>query len=326
VTDPVRRLSVVIPARNEGRRIAETVRRVRSQVLGGHSVEVEVVVVDDGSSDSTAEAARAAGARVVRIDRVERPGRRGGNPAAARNRGAALTSGDPIVFLDADCTPAPGWLAALLGAHRRGAVIVGGSLEMPRGLSLWDRCDYYSAWYHTHPRRPPGTVPNHPPANLSVRRSVFAGTAGFWEEGAVADGHEELAWQAAARRNGTDLVFEPRAMVYHHHEGGLRAFLRRSYRWGYSTIEAKSTWPIVRGAALYRRPWLAAAAAGPLAMLQALYVAGCWLRAGRMEPLLLLPALLVGRAAYGAGMTAGGLRWLLRKDPAPACRTTPARA
>ena len=171
-----RLLSVIIPARNAEEVIADLVHRVLGQRVKG--VTVEVVVVDDGSTDSTAERARRAGARVVSID-DEQSG--GGNPAAARNRGAAASGGDPLVFLDADCTPRPGWLAALLQGHSAGAEAVGGSLGLPEGLSLTARCDYYCGWYHVHPRRPAGVVGQHPPGNLSVRREAFSRTSGFHE-------------------------------------------------------------------------------------------------------------------------------------------------
>lgn len=117
-------VSVVIPAHNETSSIGATVRRVLEQ-----AVEVEVIVVDDASTDATAEEARAAGARVLRLEN-------GGNPAAARNRGAEASIGDPIVFLDADCTPDAGWLAAILAAHERGAAVVGGSLDLPPGAGM----------------------------------------------------------------------------------------------------------------------------------------------------------------------------------------------
>ena len=57
-----------------------------------------------------------------------------GDPAAARNRGAAMATGDPLVFLDADRIAGIGWLDAILQAHDRGAMVVGGSLDLPTAL------------------------------------------------------------------------------------------------------------------------------------------------------------------------------------------------
>ena len=92
---------------------------------------VEVIVVDDGSTDDTARRAEAAGARVLQA----RPAGEQGNPAAARNFGARESRGDPIIFLDADCIVAEGWIEYILAAHEQGATVVGGSLSLPPGTA-----------------------------------------------------------------------------------------------------------------------------------------------------------------------------------------------
>lgn len=126
-------VSVVIPARDEARGVGRTIRAVMRQRAPG--VAIEVVVVDDGSGDGTAVASRTAGARVVELVGSS------GNPGAARNRGALEASGDPIVFLDADCEPSDGWLEALLAAHASGATVVGGAIDAVPGQGLSARCD-----------------------------------------------------------------------------------------------------------------------------------------------------------------------------------------
>jgi len=299
-----RTVSVVIPARNEGRSITHLIHTVMQQAPDRWAVEV--VVVDDGSADDTAARARDAGARVVEL------GSRGdgGNPAAARNCGALAAVGDPLVFLDADCLPAPGWLARLLAGHESGAAVVGGALDLPGGLSPMARCDYYCGWYHVHSRRPAGEVPNHPPGNLSVRRDEFARTPGFTEQQPVAYAHEELAWQAEIRRRGGRLVFDPGAIVYHYNRPGFRNLLRRNYRWGFSAIESKAPTGAARLAWIYRYPALLVAASLPLALATTGYIVGCWVRAGALEPVLMLPYVLAARLAYSAGLIAGGLRWM----------------
>ncbi len=84
------RISVVIPARNEEDAVGEVVRGVLTAVDA-----IEVIVVDDGSEDATAERASEAGAQVLRNPYNV------GNGASVR-RGALATSGDIIVFLDGD--------------------------------------------------------------------------------------------------------------------------------------------------------------------------------------------------------------------------------
>jgi glycosyltransferase involved in cell wall biosynthesis len=306
-----RLVSVIIPARNEGRTIARLVETIRLQAPAGW--DVEVVVMDDGSTDGTPEAAREAGARVLELA----DGAGGGNPAVARNRGARAAAGDPLVFLDADCLPAPGWLGRLLDAHDAGAAVAGGSLDLPAGLEPMARCDYYCGWYHVHSRRPGGDVPNHPPGNLSVRRAAFLATGGFTEQQPIAYAHEELAWQAEVRRSGGRIVFDPRAVVYHYNRPGFRNLLRRNYRWGYSAIESKAPTGAARMAWVYRHPVLLVTASLPLAAASAGYIAWCWARAGALEPLLMFPVVVAARLAYSAGLVAGGVRWM-RFGPAAA--------
>jgi glycosyltransferase involved in cell wall biosynthesis len=310
---PLRRVSIVIPARDEARTIGRTLDSVFAQDVPG--VDLEVLVVDDGSADATAAVASGAGARVLRLRRGE-----GGSPGAARNRGAAAATGDPVVFLDADCAPAPGWLGALLAAHESGEAVVGGSLEAPPGLPATARCDHYCGSYHVHPARPAGYVPNHTPANLSVRRAAFQAGGGFAERLPLADGHEELPWQARLAGRGVRIRFEPGAVVFHHNRVGLGNLLRRQYRWGYSALEGKAATGACRWPWLYRQPGLLVAASVPLAFAHTAHTVGCWLRRRRIEPLLFLPLILASRLAYAAGLATGGMRWLRGGNHLPVMR------
>ena len=300
-----RRISVIIPARNEATFIPRVINAALAQRPA--NTDLEVIVVDDGSTDGTPEAARAAGASVLEL------GGAGGNPAAARNRGAAAATGDPLIFLDADCIPGEGWFAAILAAHERGATVVGGALDLPPGLPASARCDYYCGWYLVHSRRPGGDVPHHPPPNLSVRRGPFLGTSGFTEEQPFSYTNEERAWQATLRRGGHRICFEPRAVAHHYNRPGFTNLLRRNYRWAYTAIESKSRTGAARFAWIYRYPRLLIAMSLPLAFAHTAFILGCWVRAGRFEPVLMAPAVFASRLAYSAGMAVGGIRWLRQR-------------
>ncbi len=309
------RVSVIIPARNA----ADVIGRIVEKVIDQRppDVELEVIVVDDGSGDETGQVSRAAGARTVEL----KAGEHGGNPAAARNRGAEVASGELLVFLDADCTPDSGWLEGLLDAHSRGEVCVGGSLAMPDGLSTSARCDFYCGWYHVHPWRHAGAVPSHPPCNLSVQRAAFERSRRFDERQPMAYAHEELGWQGDLRQAGDRVFLEPAARAFHWNRPGWMHLLRRNYRWGYSSIQAKAETGSARLAWLYRHPRLLVALSLPLAPVQALYIIGCWLRTGTIEPLLMFPAVILARFAHAFGMAFGGLDWLGRRaESAPGTR------
>ena len=99
-------ISVVIPCYNQGRFLSAAIASARSS-----SLDVEVVVVDDGSTDDTPDVAR----RQEGIIYVRQPNR---GLAAARNAGLEKSRGELIVFLDADDALAPGALDAGVAALR----------------------------------------------------------------------------------------------------------------------------------------------------------------------------------------------------------------
>ncbi|CAN5911790.1 glycosyltransferase family 2 protein [soil metagenome] len=116
------RLSVVLPAYEEAGRIGAVVTRVRSELgpLVGDD-ELEIIVVDDGSGDTTADEARAAGADQVLVQSSNR-----GKGAAVR-AGVLAATGRTVAFTDADLAYAPGQVARLLDQVEAGWDVVVGS-------------------------------------------------------------------------------------------------------------------------------------------------------------------------------------------------------
>jgi glycosyltransferase involved in cell wall biosynthesis len=104
-------LSVVIPTRNRARMVGEAV----DSALCQRNVEVEVIVVDDGSTDDTANVLERNFASRIRLLRL--PHRRGAG--AARNAGVRLASGELVAFLDDDDLWLPGKLDAELRVFER---------------------------------------------------------------------------------------------------------------------------------------------------------------------------------------------------------------
>jgi glycosyltransferase involved in cell wall biosynthesis len=165
------RVSVVVPSRNRARLLQRTLRSISAQHLG----DLEVVVVDDGSTDDTGAAAEAADPR-VRVIRNREPA----GVSVARNRGIAAARGDWIAFCDDDDLWAPEKLARQVSAAERagadwvyaGDVNVDEQLRVLSGGPPPDPATVLTRLSRTNPLASGGS-------NVIVRSSVLAGVGGF---------------------------------------------------------------------------------------------------------------------------------------------------
>lgn len=196
-------IAVVIPARDARGTIERCLRCLARQEL---EEAWEVVLVDDGSSDGTADAAARTASDTGLDLRVERL--HGGGPAPARNRGAAVTCAPALAFLDADCFPTPGWLAAGLRALEDADLVQGRVTPDPdfqRGP--FDRT--------LHVNGPSALFES---ANLFVDRALFECLGGFedWLRPEVGKAVAEDVWLGwRARRAGAPTAFAPDALAHH---------------------------------------------------------------------------------------------------------------
>jgi glycosyltransferase involved in cell wall biosynthesis len=123
-------VSVVVPTRNRRRLLLRTLGTVRAQ----RDVDLEVVVVDDGSADGTADAVAALGDARITVVRHERAG----GVSAARNAGLASARAPWVAFLDDDDLWAPDKLAAQLAAatDEGAGWVCGGAVTIDRALRI----------------------------------------------------------------------------------------------------------------------------------------------------------------------------------------------
>jgi glycosyltransferase involved in cell wall biosynthesis len=92
-------ISFIIPAYNEELELSSTIAAIRHAAATGTAQSCEIIVVDDASTDATAERAATAGTRVISINRRQ--------IAAARNAGAHAANGQYLFFVDADTRIGP---------------------------------------------------------------------------------------------------------------------------------------------------------------------------------------------------------------------------
>jgi glycosyltransferase involved in cell wall biosynthesis len=190
--------SVVVPARDAAGTIAWTLDGLEHQDFEGL---FEVILVDDGSTDETADLALASSLE-VRLLRLA-----GVGAAEARNAGAALGQGH-IAFLDADCRPSRSWLREGLKALEAASLVLGTTLPDPSTpVGPFDR----TLWV-----RPPSAL--FESANLFVRRDLFEDLGGFRSWLRPRRGRpfgEDVLFGWRARRSGARIGSSEAALVHH---------------------------------------------------------------------------------------------------------------
>jgi glycosyltransferase involved in cell wall biosynthesis len=266
-------LSVVICSLNGAEGVARCLDALARQSIADR---VEVVVVDDGSTDDTAAVAQARGAVTIR-----HPVNRG--LSAARNTGLHAASAPVVGFLDDDCEPEPDWAQRLLGVYADGVLGVGGAVEsygppswlarylhrrnplapLELGLEQGNGIAYRFGLYLKglwDVSEPSGLreVFSLVGANMSYRRAALVEVGGFDER--FTFGAEELDLCLRLRRAFPDerLMVEPDARIRHYFDPGLRDTLRRSRAYGRGSARLYRKWPHVTPT-FFPAPVLAAA-------------------------------------------------------------------
>jgi glycosyltransferase involved in cell wall biosynthesis len=230
-------VSVVIPARDAEGSLPPLLSSLSRQTLAGD--RFEVIVVENGSRDRTAEVAERGGARVVR-EQV-------GNRSRARNAGVRAAAADLIAFTDADCVPALSWLESLLDCRGRAPLVAGAVVvstgPSPNALERFESRWRFSqsAWVQQ------GWAAT---ANLCVERFAFEAIGGF--EAAYRHIGEDADFCLRAGRAGFALEYCEDAVVMHDAERQLGPLLRRAFLHGYSSAQVLSRLGV--GHAAWRDP------------------------------------------------------------------------
>ena len=224
-------LSIIIPTFNRAPILRKTLEALESQVT---EASFEIIVVDDGSSDGTAETAAAFRRKsAIPLSYYFQPNRKQG---AARNLGARFASGDWLLFLGDDIVPGPDLVRMHMERHGRALtedaplVVLGYTAWPPEwkktrflefigeqgwqfGFSLIeDHDDVPFNFFYT--------------SNLSLSSTLFSESGGFDEDFTVY-GWEDIELSLRLKELGSRLVYQPGAAAYHYHPTNLSSFSRR---------------------------------------------------------------------------------------------------
>jgi GT2 family glycosyltransferase len=213
------RATIVIPTFNRLDQLQTVVAAVQRQVRPPDT-DLELVVVDDGSSDGTSDWLRSlVGNFEIKVIQQQNSG-----PARARNRGVESTSGDVILFLGDDTEPQPGWLGAHLEEHRlfgnQGPLAVLGytSFSSEFDSPFLRFVNEYGAQFGYLLIEDPRAVPFNffYTSNISVPRRELVRLGGFREDFPAAAWEDiEFAYRAVGQ--GLKIRYQPRARTIHRH-------------------------------------------------------------------------------------------------------------
>ena len=314
------KISVVIPAYNS----AKTIGVALTAAVAIDWPDKEIIVVDDGSADDTADVAgRFPGVTVIR--------QANGGPAKARNTGWRAASGEVVFFTDSDCAPHPDVLSALAPHFAAPAVAgAGGTYDIANSGSILARLIH--AEILARHARMAGDVDFLGSFNCAFRRAALEKTGGFDETYRAASGEDnDLSYRML--KLGLRLVFDRRAVTAHFHETSLAKYLRTQYRHGvwrmklYRNHRGMMKGDVYAGLADLAQPPLALLLMGgaPLLLfpgwrplygpLLALYILLQFplplslVRAAGWEALLLAPVTFLRGFARGLGLAVGAARF-----------------
>jgi poly-beta-1,6 N-acetyl-D-glucosamine synthase len=240
-------VTIVVPAYNEAVGIEAAVR----SLAGSDYPELEVIVVDDGSTDDTSAIVEGLGLSNVRVVRQANGGK-----AAALNAGIGLARNDIIVTVDGDTQFEPAtvrWLVQPFADPRVGAV--SGNTKVGnrrRILGRWQHIEYVMG-FNLDRRMYDllGCMPTVPGAVGAFRRDVLEHVGGVSTDTLA----EDTDLTMSVVRAGWHVAYEQRAVAWTEAPSSLGALWKQRYRWSYGTMQAmwKHRRSLVEGGPLGRR-------------------------------------------------------------------------
>jgi len=210
--------SIVIPAYNTENTISNLIEACLNQ-----SVKSEIVVVDDGSTDDTADIIKKYPVKYIYQDNS--------GPAAARNAGWKAASGEIICFTDSDCIPEKDWIRKMVDKYHLDDVGgVGGSYDIANKESVLAEC-IHEEIVQRH-KKATGETDYLGSFNVSYRRRVLEEVGGFNKSFKHASGEDnDLSYRV--KKAGYKLIFDKNIEVAHYYQTDLLKYLKEQYRHGY---------------------------------------------------------------------------------------------
>ncbi len=237
-------ISVIIPSYNSENTIISVLNALKNQT---YQDAYEIILVDS-SDDNT-----------PRLVKEEFPDVRfhhfdvKTDPGTARNLGIKMSSGDPILFIDSDCTAQPNWIENMVAAHQEyDYEAIGGAVENGNNAgnnTAW--AGYIAEFREFLPGHAARFIDHIPTCNISYKRQVFKKEAfnpHYYPQ-------EDLEFNYRLRKKGGRIYFDPSIRIYHRHRETLKDFFTHQKKIGQITSRMLKIIPL-QGAGIARNKLL----------------------------------------------------------------------
>jgi GT2 family glycosyltransferase len=224
-------VSVVVCTYNGERTLDETCAAIRALAYP----RVELIVIDDGSTDRSAQIARSHGMRVISTENH--------GLSAARNTGALVATGEIVAYLDDDAAPDPHWLHHVVDAFGRDAryVAMGGPNLALAGDGPVADAVAISPGNPSQVLLDDRVAEHIPGCNASFRRDALLAVGGFDPRFHVAGDDVDICWRL--QDAGGTIGYSAAAVVHHHRRGTVAGYLRQQRGYGRAEAMLERKWP-----------------------------------------------------------------------------------
>lgn len=221
-------VTVLVPAYNEANSIADTIKSLQNQTVP----PAEIIVIDDCSTDNTAEVARALGATVIR------PAVNTGSKAGAQNYALRDVKTEFTMAIDADTTVAPDAIELFMAVMKDDSVAAACGFVVPRNInSVWERgryIEYLLAFAFYKPIQDYFTKPLIASGCFSIYRTEVLLAHGGWQTRTMAE-DMDLTW--SMYQQGRAVRFVPEAVCYPIEPHNFHFMRKQLKRWSHGFMQ-----------------------------------------------------------------------------------------
>ncbi|SDC50066.1 glycosyltransferase family 2 protein [Pedobacter soli] len=255
ISDPQTKVSIIVAARDEEANIAKTIDDLIAQTYP--KVLTEIIIIDDHSTDATAEIVLSYADRNVRLIKLNEDRALNSYKKKAIQTAIGTCSGDLIVTTDADCRMGENWLSTIVQLfEQKKYKMISSPVAYFQEKSFFERLQSLEFLYliglgaSTIGNKQPSTCNG---ANLAYEKATFYEVGGFQGIDDLASGDDELLLHKIAAKYPDQIGFlkNREAIVYTHAKENLSAFIQQRRRWASKSTRYKNKGIIVLGVLIW---------------------------------------------------------------------------